>query len=98
MLQDLRHPAVVRYLDSGTTEDGQPYLVMEWLDGTDLEALLRTRSLTLAEVLALAGRVAQALGAAHARGIVHRDVKPSNIFIVGDDVTAAKLLDFGVAR
>jgi tetratricopeptide (TPR) repeat protein len=98
MLQDLRHPAVVRYLDSGTTADGLPYLVMEWLDGTDLEALLRARSLSLVEVLALAQRIARALGAAHARGIVHRDVKPSNIFVVGGDVEAAKLLDFGVAR
>src|SRR5688572_7424898 len=45
MLQDLRHPAIVRYLDSGTAEDGQRFLVMEWLDGTDLEAMLRARSL-----------------------------------------------------
>jgi hypothetical protein len=98
MLQDLRHPAIVRYLDSGTSEDGQRYLVMEWLDGTDLEALLRVRGLTLGEVLTLVGRIANALAMAHARGIVHRDVKPSNIFVVGDEVGDAKLLDFGVAR
>jgi tetratricopeptide (TPR) repeat protein len=97
MLKELRHPAIVQYLDSGT-EHGRRFLVMEWLEGLDLEALLRSRSLVLEEVLAIASRVAHALGAAHEKGIVHRDVKPSNIFVVGDDVTRAKLLDFGVAR
>jgi tetratricopeptide (TPR) repeat protein len=98
MLQELHHPAIVRYLDSGTTESGSRFLVMEWLQGSDLENVLRTRRLTLGEILSLIGRIASALGAAHARGIVHRDVKPSNIFIVGEDVRQAKLLDFGVAR
>src|SRR5512139_2577649 len=49
MLQDLQHPAIVRYLDSGTAADGQRFLVMEWLEGTDLEALLRTRTLALGD-------------------------------------------------
>src|SRR5688572_151897 len=98
MLKDLKHPAIVRYLDSGTTDDGQRFLVMEWLEGSDLEALLRARPLTVGEVLTLSSRIGHALGAAHARGIVHRDVKPSNIFVGGDDVRQAKLIDFGVAR
>jgi eukaryotic-like serine/threonine-protein kinase len=98
VLQELRHPAIVRYLDSGLDETGERFLVMEWLDGADLDAVLRTRILSIGEVLALVGRIAHALSAAHIRGIVHRDVKPSNIFICGDDVRSAKLLDFGVAR
>ena len=97
MLQDLSHPAIVRYLDSGT-ENGERFLVMEWLEGSDLETLLAKRTLSLAEVLRLGGRIAGALAAAHDKGIVHRDVKPSNIFVIGDDVSSAKLLDFGVAR
>jgi tetratricopeptide (TPR) repeat protein len=98
MLQDLRHPAIVRYLDSGADSDGGRFLVMEWLEGQDLEALIRGRTLSLGDVLTLIARISHALGAAHARGIVHRDVKPSNIFIVDGDVRQAKLLDFGVAR
>lgn len=96
-LQDLEHPAIVRYLDSGTNDDGTPYFVMEWLDGEDLASHLRSHPLTLGDTLTWAGRIAEALGVAHARGIVHRDVKPSNIFLPGGNVSLAKLIDFGIA-
>ncbi len=96
-LEDLRHPAIVRYLDSGTSASGMPFLVMEWLEGQDLAHFLERRRITLAETLQWAGRIARALGVAHERGVVHRDIKPSNIFLPGGDVAAAKLIDFGIA-
>lgn len=96
-LQDLDHPAIVRYLDSGVDETGTPYFVMEWLEGEDLASHVRAQPLPLGETLLWAGRIAEALGVVHERGIVHRDVKPSNIFLPGGEVAAAKLIDFGIA-
>ncbi len=98
VLQELRHPSIVRYLDSGIAESGERFLVMEWLQGSDLERHLHSRALCLAEVLGVIQRIAAALAVAHEAGVIHRDVKPSNIFIVDEDVSQAKLLDFGVAR
>lgn len=98
-LQSLRHPAIVRYLDSGQLASGEPFIVLEWLDGVELGAHLRARGpLPVRATLRLLARMARALGVAHARGIVHRDVTPANIFLPGGDVDAAKLLDFGIAR
>jgi serine/threonine protein kinase len=98
-LERLEHPAIVRYLGSGITPaTGQRFLVMEWLDGIELGARLRKERLDLDASLRLGERVAEALAVAHAAGIVHRDVKPSNIFLCGGDVDRAKLLDFGIAR
>src|SRR5437773_10336153 len=79
VLAELRHPAVVRYLAHGelSAETGMRWLAMEWLQGEDLHGRLARSRLTLAESVALARRMAEALGAAHARGVVHRDVKPS---------------------
>jgi predicted Ser/Thr protein kinase len=81
----------------GTTEEGYDYIVMERLRGEDLGALLRRRErLEPEEVLTMAQRVAVGLDAAHAAGVVHRDLKPQNVFLVGpDDI---RLLDFGIAR
>ncbi len=98
VLATLRHPHIVRYIDSGVTEHGQPFLVIEWLDGCDLESMLASSSLSVDETLILAERVAAALAFAHQHHVVHRDVKPGNIFLPGRDVGAAKLLDFGLAR
>ncbi|APR76040.1 Adenylate cyclase [Minicystis rosea] len=97
-LSDLRHPAIVRYLNHGRSDDGRHYLVMEWLEGEDLAQLLRRRTLSIGETHALATRVASALAAAHARSLVHRDLKPANIFLVGGNVEDARVLDFGVVR
>ncbi|HVY49187.1 MAG TPA: serine/threonine-protein kinase, partial [Minicystis sp.] len=98
VMMELRHPAVVRYIAHGSTTSGELYLAMEWLEGQDLHTRLRSRGLTLGETLAMAARVADALGAAHARGVVHRDVKPGNLYLVGDDVNKVKILDFGIAH
>ncbi len=98
MLASLRHPAVVSYIAHGLSESGEPYLVMEWLDGEELAERLTRGPLSETDARTLAVRVAGALGAAHALGIVHRDVKPSNVVLVGGDVARATLIDFGVAR
>ncbi len=84
----------------GTNEDGYDYIVMERLRGEDLGALLRRREkLELDEILAIVERVAVGLDAAHEQGVVHRDLKPQNIFLCGDEPLAdVRLLDFGVAR
>jgi hypothetical protein len=98
VLSELRHPGIVRYVTHGTTIDRDPYLAMEWLEGEDLSARLARERLGLHESIDLVRSVAEALAEAHARGVIHRDVKPSNIFLVDRDIAQAKLLDFGVAR
>jgi len=97
-LAELAHPAIVRYIAHGRTRRGEHYLVMEWLEGETLEDRLVVRSVSLAETLHLAGRIGEALAAAHGHGIIHRDIKPANIFLPGRDISRIKLLDFGVAR
>lgn len=98
ILATLSHPGVVRYIDSGTTPEGEPYLVMEWLSGETLSARLQRTHVTLAESLSLGRRVASALGAIHRRGIVHRDLKPSNLFLRNSAIDEVALIDFGMAR
>ncbi len=96
-LAELRHPSIVGYVAHGKAKSGELYLVMEWLEGEDLSSRLDRAPLRVDESVALVQRVADALAAAHRRGIVHRDVKPSNLFLVGGDVERVKVLDFGVA-
>jgi len=98
VLGEIEHPHVVRYLTHGVGAGGKPFLVMDWLDGTNLAQRLTKEPLSIQETVDLGRRVASALGLANARGIVHRDVKPSNIFLPGGDVQQLKLLDFGIAR
>ncbi len=97
ILAKLDHPAIVRYVAHGHVGE-RSYIVMEWLEGTDLAALLRRGPLAPDAALGVALQIASALGHAHARGIVHRDVKPGNVFFVDGDLSRAKLLDFGIAR
>ncbi|MGK4000337.1 serine/threonine-protein kinase [Sorangium sp. So ce1024] len=98
ILAELDHPRIVRHVAHGVTPDGVPYLAMEWLDGESLAQRLARQRLDLDESLALLRAAAEALGAAHARGIVHRDVKPGNLLLVGGEVAGLKVLDFGIAR
>ena len=97
-LAEVAHPHIVRYVDHGHTEAGEPYLAMEWLEGADLAQKLQTGPLPLAQALGLTRSVAGALAVAHGRGVVHRDVKPSNLFLVAGDPARVKVLDFGAAR
>ncbi len=98
VLAELAHPAIVRYVAHGIAGSGEPYLAMEWLSGEDLSTRLARSGLTVWESVALAARVAEALASAHGRGIVHRDMKPSNIFLVDGLIDRAKVLDFGIAH
>lgn len=91
------HPSVVTVHDAGTTDGGHPYLVMEHLPGGSLQDRLRAVGpLPWAEVVTVGVHVADALAAAHAAGILHRDVKPANVLV--DDAGAPRLGDFGIAR
>lgn len=95
----LGHPNIVQVFDAGALPDGRLFLVMEHLDGHDLARELATaRSLETGRACVLMRQVALALGAAHRLGIVHRDVKPSNVMLVRrPDGERAKVLDFGIA-
>jgi eukaryotic-like serine/threonine-protein kinase len=96
-LARVRHPNIVQIHDAGDTEYSA-YLAMELVEGRSLDAILEERGpLPLAEVVAVTEEVAGALAAVHARGLVHRDVKPVNI-LVEDDTGRAVLLDLGVVR
>jgi tRNA A-37 threonylcarbamoyl transferase component Bud32 len=92
----LSHPHVVQVIDAGDDED-RPYIVFEYVEGETLKERIRRQGrLPIAEAVAYAIEIARALGAAHARHIVHRDVKPQNVLI--DEEGSAKVTDFGIAR
>ncbi|HET6550929.1 MAG TPA: serine/threonine-protein kinase [Solirubrobacter sp.] len=95
----IRHPNVVRVYGAGA-KDGRLYVTMQYVDGTDLAHLLRGgRRLAPAHAAAIIAQVADGLDAAHARGIVHRDVKPANVLIEGDgDAQHCVLTDFGLMK
>jgi serine/threonine protein kinase len=96
----LDNPHIVRVLDRGETPHGLPFMVMEFVDGQTLEALLEAGPLPAARVVAIAEQIVKGLGGAHRRGLIHRDIKPENVMLVdvfGDELHV-KLLDFGIAR
>lgn len=93
----IRHENIVNVLDLAWLPGGRPYIVMEFLDGAPLSALIRQRQrLPLGALVRLIGEVLDALGAAHSKGIVHRDLKPDNVFVTPGG--HAKVLDFGIAK
>ena len=98
MLATLTHPSIVRYVAHGTTGADLHYLAMEWIDGETLKARLERQGLGAAESVPMIAAVADALADAHRHGVIHRDVKPSNLLFAGGDPARVKLIDFGVAR
>ena len=96
ILATLDHPNIARLLDGGTTLDGIPYLVMEYVDGQPIDAYCDSRKLDVTARLKLFRKVCSAVHAAHQNLIVHRDLKPSNILVTEDG--EPKLLDFGIAK
>lgn len=92
------HPGVVSVLDDGFTPEGSPYLVMEFLEGESLDDRLERlgRPMELADVLSVAVAVLGTLDVAHKAGVIHRDLKPDNLFLCSDG--RVKILDFGIAR
>src|SRR6201991_539326 len=92
----LSHPHIVGVIDAGEDE-GRPYIVLEYVEGETLkDRIRRLGRLPVDEAIAYAIEIARALGAAHGRGIVHRDVKPQNVLV--DEEGSAKVTDFGIAR
>jgi serine/threonine-protein kinase len=92
----LHHKNIVTIYELGEHQ-GQPYIAMEYLEGQDLQKILRSkRELTLLEKVSIIAQVAEGLHCAHERGIVHRDVKPANIMVLDDG--RVKIMDFGIAR
>ncbi len=95
----IEHPNVVRVFDFEVTKQGEQLLVMELLEGIDLDARIRRDGpLSLVDARILATKACAALEAAHEAHVVHRDVKAENLFLVGGSVEALKLIDFGIAR
>jgi serine/threonine protein kinase len=92
----LSHPNIATVYDYGETDSGQPYIVMELIEGQTLADLMRAEALTIDRALEIIKQVAEALGEAHGHGIVHRDIKPSNIALNTRGVV--KVLDFGLAK
>src|SRR5688500_16603867 len=101
----LGHPAIVRVFDVGQTDQGDPFIVMELLEGESLhDRLVRDHRLSATEAAQILLPIADALRTAHAKGIVHRDIKPDNVFLSSDTASSdsaslqPKLVDFGIAK
>jgi eukaryotic-like serine/threonine-protein kinase len=96
ILANLEHPNIAGLLDGGTTHEGLPYFVMEYVDGLPIDAYSDTRRLSIRERLTLFRTVCSAVEHAHEHHVVHRDIKPTNILVTAEGVP--KLLDFGIAK
>ncbi|HKP46880.1 MAG TPA: protein kinase, partial [Pyrinomonadaceae bacterium] len=96
ILAALDHPHIARLLDGGTTDDGLPYFVMEYIEGQPLYRYCDAHNLTIIERLKLFRGVCDAVHYAHQKQVVHRDIKPSNVLVTSEGIS--KLLDFGIAK
>ena len=96
ILAGLEHPHIARLYDAGSTDQGRPYLAMEYVDGEPIDVYARAKALSIPARLRLILQVADAVAHAHARLVVHRDLKPSNILVTAEG--SVRLLDFGVAK
>ena len=96
ILARLDHPGIVRLIDAGTTDEGLPYLAMDYVEGVPITQFVHERELSVAERLKLFRAVCAAVTYAHQNLIVHRDLKPSNILVTREG--QVRLLDFGIAK
>jgi tetratricopeptide (TPR) repeat protein len=96
VLAGLNHPHIARLLDGGTTDDGLPYFVMEYIDGLPIDRYCDTRQLTAARRAELMQAVCTAVAYAHDQGVIHRDLKPGNVLLTADGTP--KVTDFGLAK
>jgi len=96
ILADLSHPNIARLLDGGTSDAGQPYLVMEFIDGVNITDFVRSGKLPRVKRLRLLQQVCRAVHYAHKRLVIHRDLKPANVLVRADGTPV--LLDFGIAK
>ncbi|HEX6044103.1 MAG TPA: serine/threonine-protein kinase [Pyrinomonadaceae bacterium] len=96
ILAELDHPNIARMLDGGSTDDGLPYFVMEYVEGDEIRKYANANNLGLEERLELFRTVCSAVSSAHQRLVIHRDIKPTNILVTKDG--EPKLLDFGIAK
>ena len=96
----LGHPNIVDCFDFGHADDGQVYLVMDWLDGENLKQSPARAPIDLETALDITAQTAAGLAEAHARGIIHRDLKPANLFLTvdRDGALLVKVVDFGIAK
>src|SRR5256886_16468225 len=92
----LSHPHIATIYDYGETEEGEPYIVMELIKGATLGELMLTEKLTISRAIEIIKQVGEALAEAHRQGIVHRDIKPTNVVI--NERGHVKVLDFGLAK
>lgn len=97
-LAHIADAGIVGYVAHGVSHAGEPFLVMDWVEGESLAARLSRQGLTLRESVLLVRDLARSLAVIHSRGIVHRDLKPANVMLRDGDVRRAVLVDFGVAR
>jgi eukaryotic-like serine/threonine-protein kinase len=98
ILEKLSHPGIVKHVAHGETEDGMPFLAMEWIIGETLGKRLARIGLTMGESVKMVTRIAETLAVAHAKGIIHRDIKPGNLLLRDTDFDRPALIDFGIAR
>lgn len=98
ILEKLSHPGIVRYVAHGEIDVDKPYLAMEWVTGETLSKRLARTGLTMGESVRMVTRVAETLAVAHAKGIIHRDIKPGNLILRNGNVEDPTLIDFGIAR
>lgn len=95
----VKHPRLVEIYDVAQLADGRPYILMEFLDGGDLEAYVASfQRFTADDTLRIVAQVAEGLEVLHGAGIVHRDLKPSNVFLVEGESRVVKIVDFGLAK
>jgi len=98
ILRNLSHPCIVKLFATGVAESGNPYVVMEWIDGIDLRERLEQSRLPPLDSTDILNQICAALSEAHASGVIHRDLKPENVLLCAPEHLSVKLVDFGMAK